>query len=95
MKRYQIVTYCRDCGLDDKSAFEYLLDAHRTAKNYISENYDEVYIIDLKDKRVAYLYNGYFVPENYFSADYDTRNTVIFTPETIKKGNRRHEKSTY
>lgn len=83
-KRYQIITYHEDCGLDEKQENDYILNIHKLAKAYLKEGYQEVYIYDYKYNRIAYAYNVYYVPSHYFSKNVDTKTTVIFTPETIK-----------
>ena len=40
-KRYQIVTYCYDCGSDDKLEYKTIKEAIKEAKKYLSDGYDK------------------------------------------------------
>lgn len=60
MKRYQIITYSRDSGVDEKLEYKTLSEAKEAARPYRNDSYYEgVIIYDLKKWKIVAEY-GYF-----------------------------------
>lgn len=64
IKRYQVVTYCNECGTDEKMDFNTLSEAFRDANSYQGEE-DAAAVYDYETK-TAYAVFG-LVGQNMFS----------------------------
>ncbi len=74
-KRYQIVTYCYDCGSDDKLEYKTIKEAIKEAKKYLSDGWDKVFIYDRIKRSVRHAFNG--VPDGIFSDDVDISHAIL------------------
>lgn len=56
MKTYQIITYARESGYDEKQDCRTYKEARETAERYIKE-WDEVYIIAMPEIKIMKIYD--------------------------------------
>lgn len=56
--RYEIVTWCRECGADEKQDYRTIKEARKAALEYLEE-YPAVAIYDYKKGLVAEYYNNF------------------------------------
>ena len=60
MKRYQVITYCSECGADEKLDYATKSEAEKVARNFrIAENYEGALVYDLRAKKTISLH-GWF-----------------------------------
>ena len=60
MKRYQVITYCAECGADEKLDYAVKAEAEKAARDCrLVENYDGALVYDLKARKTISLH-GWF-----------------------------------
>lgn len=71
--RYQIIKYDYDIGADEGMDYRTMKEAIKAAKKLLIE-YHSIFIYDYQKKAVRHAFNG--IPDNIFSKDVDTTNTI-------------------